>query len=109
MVPGTVISLDDLGAAMSANRALYPSFFFVEQLFGRALLRGSVLTHVGHGRVGVTCENLVDHFDRVAVLQCLERVRDPFISISGQCSSATSPTSNRRATNRDEIVSCQHR
>jgi hypothetical protein len=77
VVPGTIISLDDLGASMSANRALYPSFFFVEQFSGRALLHGSVLTHVGHGRVGVACENLVDHFDRVAVFQCLERVRDP--------------------------------
>lgn len=57
MVPGTVISLDDLDGAMSANSALYPRFFLLEQLFGRDLSRGSVLTHVGHRHGRVAHEN----------------------------------------------------
>lgn len=77
MIPVAIISLDNLDTAVSANGTLYSRFFFVEQLLGCAVSFESVLTHVSQRRGGIAPENLIDHFDRVAVLQRLKRARDP--------------------------------
>ncbi len=76
MIPGTVVSLNDLDAAMPAGSTLYPRFFLFEQPFGRALASESVLAHVGYCRVRVALEDLVNHFERIAVPERPKRTRD---------------------------------
>ncbi len=77
VVPRAIVSEDDLYSAMPADSTFYSGFLLLELQFSRFPLGGSVLAEVSHGRVGIERENLVDHFDRAAVSQCLQRIRDP--------------------------------
>jgi hypothetical protein len=77
VIPGTIVSLNDLEAAIPAGSTFYPRFFLFEQPFGHVLASESVLTHVGYCRVGVTLEDLVNHFDSIAVPKRPKRTRDP--------------------------------
>jgi hypothetical protein len=77
VIPGTIVSLDDLDTAMTAGSTFDPRFFLLEQPVGRALAREGVLTHVGYCRVRVAFKNLVNHFDRIAIPKRPKRARDP--------------------------------
>jgi hypothetical protein len=77
VIPGTIVSLNDLDAAMPTGSTLYPRSFLFEQPFGHALASESVLTHVGYCRVRVALEDLVNHFDCIAVPKRPKRTRDP--------------------------------
>ena len=77
MVPRTIVSADDLYSAMLTDSTFYPGVCLLKLRFSRSPLDGGVLTYVGHGRGGIERENLVDHFDRAAVSQYSQRIRDP--------------------------------
>jgi hypothetical protein len=77
VIPGAIVSLNDLDAAMPTGSTLYPRFFLFEQPFGHALASESVLTYVSHCRGRIAFENLVNHLDCIAVPKRLKRTRDP--------------------------------
>lgn len=62
---------------MPADSTLYPGFCFLELCFRSFSLDGSVLAYVSCGRGRIERENLIDHFDRVAVLEQLQRIESP--------------------------------
>ena len=77
MEPRAVVSPDDLYLAMSADSTFYTCFRLLKLLLCRFPSDGGELTNVSHSCSGIERENLVDHFDRVAVLQRLQGIEDP--------------------------------
>ena len=77
MIPHTVTSPDDLHLTVPADGPFYPGSGFLQQRLRSLSLSGGVLSRIGHGRRGIGRENLIDHFDRVSVLQRFQRIGDP--------------------------------
>ena len=80
MVPRAVISPDDRDLAMPAGPAFCARFGPFGP-FGKSLLRlplnGGMLAYFTGGRCRVEFQDLINHFDRVAVLHQVRRAEDP--------------------------------
>ena len=77
MVPRAVGSADYRYLAMLADGTFFPGFRLIDLRLDRCTPGSRVLAYVSHGRGGIDGDNLVDHFDRAAISQFLQRLGNP--------------------------------